>query len=161
MVRDDDEALATRAERRDTELLLREDPHLSVRGGELTDPRGIGQGEAHVHERPVAVDEHASLCVARLRVRTGAHDEEAGIRGLGLFRDGKDCLARLLSIPDRGLDRDLEWRGELLQPDPRHVILVPEEQPADRDGRDQQADRDDREVGQEEPAGDAAERSHP
>jgi len=92
--------------------LLREDPHLSVRGGELTDPRGIGQGEAHVHERPVAVDEHASLCVARLRVRTGAHDEEAGIRGLGLFRDGKDCLARLLSIPDRGLDRDLE--AELL-----------------------------------------------
>ena len=73
-----------------------------------------------------------------------------------LLSERVDDFPRLLACPDAGLDRSEERGRQLLQVEPRLVVLVPQQEPRDRDRRDREADDHHGEVGEEQPARDAA-----
>jgi hypothetical protein len=104
-------------------------------------------GKERTHERSVAVDHHPTC---------GRRDEEPRVRGVRLLGQRVDDVARLLPCADTGLDRCEEGRRELLEMQPRLVILVAQEEARNGDRRDREAYHDDREVGEEESCCDAA-----
>jgi hypothetical protein len=100
-----------------------------------------------IRERVLAVDEHPPVVRDHQESRVGRRR---------LIFESVDHLARLLAIPQSGLHRGEQRRGELLQPETQHVVLIAHDEGRDRDRGDEQTDRDDAEIRQEQPARDAA-----
>src|SRR5437762_3516312 len=130
-----------------TEGLLHEEP-LVAAVDELPERSLRRRRQRLIRERVLAIDEHPPV------VRD---DEQPRVGRCGLVLERVDHLSWLLAVPQSGLHRREQRRGELLQPETQHVVLVANDKSGDRDGRDEQSDRDDTEVGEEQPAGDAAE----